>query len=47
VRLGFQRVEEHASGEVWPVAGIARMADTSKQWAAGDRPGPIQGAFPW
>jgi hypothetical protein len=46
-RLGFQRVEVHASGEVWTVAGIARMADTSKQWAAGDRPGPIQGAFPW
>lgn len=46
-RLGFQRVEEHASGEVWTVAGIARMADTSKQWAAGDLPRPIQGAFPW
>jgi lipoate-protein ligase B len=46
-RLGFQRVEEHAPGDVWTVAGIARMADTSKQWAVGDPPRPIQGAFPW
>ena len=46
-RLGFQRVEEHAASDVWTVAGIARMADTSKQWAAGDHPGPIQGAYPW
>ena len=46
-RLGFQHVEEHAAGDVWTVAGIAPMADTSKQWAAGNSPHPIQGAFPW
>lgn len=46
-RLGFQRVEEHAAGDAWTVAGIARMADTSKQGAAGDHPRPIQGAYPW
>ena len=46
-RLGFQSVEEHAPGDLWTVAGIARMADTSKQGAAGDHPRPIQGAYPW
>jgi len=46
-RLGFQNVQEHRPGDVWTVAGTARMADTSKQGAAGDRPGPIQGAYPW
>lgn len=46
-RLGFQQVEEHAPADVWAVAGIARTADTSKQWAAGNPSGPIQGAFPW
>jgi lipoate-protein ligase B len=46
-RLGFHRVEEHARRDLWTVAGIAPTADTSKQWAAGDSPGPIQGAFPW
>jgi hypothetical protein len=29
------------------VAGTARMADTSKQWAAGDVSRPIQGANAW
>jgi len=46
-RLGFQRVEVHASGEVWTVAGIARMADTSKQWAAGETSQPIQRSVRW
>jgi lipoate-protein ligase B len=46
-RLGFHRVEEHARRDLWTVAGIAPTADTSNQWAPGDPPGPIQGAFPW
>jgi len=46
-RLGYQHVQEHRPGDVWTVAGIARMADTSKQGAAGDRPRPFQGAYPW
>jgi lipoate-protein ligase B len=47
LRLGFQAVEEHPPGDLWTVAGIARMADTSKQGAAGDVPRPIQGAIAW
>jgi lipoate-protein ligase B len=47
LRLGFHTVEEHPVGDVWTVAGIARMADTSKQGAAGDPSRPSQGAFQW
>jgi lipoate-protein ligase B len=47
LRLGFQSVEEHRPGDVWTVAGIARTADTSKQWAAGDHPRPSQRSVSW
>ena len=47
MRLGFQDVQEHRPEDVWTVAGIARMADTSKQGTAGDDPRPIQGANAW
>jgi lipoate-protein ligase B len=47
LRLGFQSVEEHRPGDVWTVAGIARMADTSKQGAAGVRPRPIPRSIAW
>jgi lipoate-protein ligase B len=47
LRLGFHAVEDHPPGDVWTVAGIARLADTSKQGALGDDPGPIQGAIAW
>jgi len=47
LRLGFQGVREHPPGDLRTVAGIARMADTSKQWAAGNASRPIQGANAW
>jgi lipoate-protein ligase B len=42
LRLGFHAVQDHPPGDVWTVAGIARMADTSKQGAEVDDPGPIR-----
>ena len=47
LRLGFHAVEDHPAVDVWTVAGIAQMADTSKQGAAGDPSRPIQGAIAW
>jgi lipoate-protein ligase B len=47
LRLGFQVVAEHPPGDVWTVAGIARVADTSKQWAAGETSQPIQRSVRW
>lgn len=46
-RLGFHAVEEHPPVDVWTVARIAPMADTSKQRAAGDDSRPTQGAIAW
>jgi lipoyl(octanoyl) transferase len=47
LRLGFHAVQEHRPGDLWTVAGIARMADTSKQGAAGDPSRPIQRSASW
>jgi lipoate-protein ligase B len=47
VRLGFQHVQDHRPGDLWTVAGIARMADTSKQGAVGEDPRPIQRSVRW
>jgi lipoate-protein ligase B len=46
-RLGFHAVQDHPAVDVWTVAGIARMADTSKQGAAGDNPRPIPRSIAW
>jgi lipoate-protein ligase B len=47
LRLGFHAVEDHPAVDVWTVAGIAPMADTSKQRAAGDTPRPIPRSVAW
>jgi lipoate-protein ligase B len=47
LRLGYQSVQDHAAVDLWTVAGIERMADTSKQRAAGVPGRPIQGANAW